>query len=285
MRDGIILAAGFGTRLHPITRVIPKAVLPIMGKPMILHIMDRMHGFGIERFYINVHYLKDKVMEVVNDSSYHECIEFQVEKELLLTGGGLKGLLKRIETENALVHNVDIIEEFDYGSLWERHLSDDNDITWVLSSVSGNVLIGGRKIVGFGDGGLTFTGVGIYSKRIVNLMPSGKFHLIPWISDMLFKKKIRIGYVIDNNFWVDAGTPYGIFKAYVNGMVKRRENIIVKGYVAPDIQLSGFVYIGEKVNIKGKGLVEDTVIIGKSVLYGNLLVRRSVIYDNHTVAF
>lgn len=285
MLEGIILAAGYGTRLLPITKLIPKPIVPLCDRPLILYVMERMHKYGIKKFFVNVHYKKDMVIKTIKRSLFKDITEFQIEDEILLTGGGLCGLLSMTYGENALVHNVDIVEEFDYDRLRVVHEEEKNDITWVLTKQRGNVLVDDKNIIGFGKDGLTFTGVGIYRKNVVYLMPEGRFSLIPWVLNMINEKKIKIGYVVENHFWVDAGTPDGLFRACVNMLDKEGKNIVINGRVEGDIGFYGHVYIGEDVKIKGSGIVKDAIILGKSSLNGNIDIKRRIIYDDLCLAF
>lgn len=286
MHEAVILSAGFGKRLLPITQRIPKAIFPILEKPLIVHVMDRLGHIGITRFFINVHYLKEKIINLIESTSYKNSVQFQIENELLLTGGGLKGLLERVTSENVLVHNVDIVEEFNYRKLLAEHVEKGNDITWILSPTSGNVLTEKDMIIGFGDGGITFTGVGIYRKDINRLMPEGKFLLVPWIEEMLKIKKIKLGFVIDSNYWVDVGTPLGIFRAYIRELKKMGKNILIESHkIDFSGTFSGLVYIGKKVKISGNGHIKDAVILGNSFFAGRVIVRRNIIYDNLKATF
>ncbi len=285
MREGIILAAGYGTRLRPITNILPKALLPFFEQPLIFHIMNKMYNNGMKRFYINVHYLKDEIIKAIQASEYSQRVIFQVEEELLLTGGGLKNLLCKVKSINALVHNVDIIEEFDYETLWRHHLDKGYDITWVLSDSPGSVIVDEDEIVGFGERGFTFTGVGIYGTHIVNYMPSGKFHLIPWLAYAVSEGKIRMGFVMEKGFWADTGTAHGLFRAYTHYMDGMKKKIISHGEIRGEVRLNGYVYIGKGVRIEGYGYIENSLILGKTALQGKIGLTRKIMYANRELAF
>lgn len=285
MLDGVILAAGYGTRLLPITKIIPKPLVPICDEPIILHVMQRMWNFGIRRFFINVHYRKDKIIDAIKSSKFRENTNFQIEDELLLTGGGLRGLLCKVYTDNAIVHNVDIIEEFDYERLIAVHKAQNNDITWVLTKHKGNVILEKDRIIGFSENGLTFTGVGIYKRDIIKYMPDDKFSLIPWIKNMLREKKLKMGYIIEKGFWQDVGTPHGIFKACSHILDNEGKKVDIKGDVVGSILFSGHVFIGKGVKIKGNGFIKDAVILGTTLLEGNIEIEKKIIYNGVFASF
>ena len=282
MREAIILAAGFGMRLRPITDLIPKAVFPVLEKPLIVWQIERLKERGFKRFYINTHYLAEKVVEAVKDYGEGDNVIFQQENPILLTGGGLRGLLEKVENEHVLVHNVDIIEDFNLEELYRVHELKDNDITWELGEGKGTVKVNKNRVVDIGDSGIVFTGVGVYKKEIVSLMPSCRFHLIPWIKEHIGKGSLKVGYVLTDKFWVDMGTPSGVFLAYKH--LLRNESLIL-GNVAGKVRFKGFVYIGKNVKIRGTGVIEDTIVLGKSVINGTFNIKRSIIYEDRKVTF
>ncbi len=279
MTEAIILAAGFGTRLRPITELIPKATFPLVEKPMIIRLMENLEKKGFKRFYVNLHYLSEKVERAIKDYGFWDKVYFQHEDPLLLTGGGLKGLLRNVNGERALVHNVDILDEFDYSHALKTHKFLNNDITWILSPERGNVIIDDKegKIVKIGEGGLSFTGIGIYEKHIVNLMPEGKFHLVPWLMQTIKSRSLKVGYVINKDFWVDMGTPRGIFNAYRHLAGGKS---LIFGRVDGQVELKGYVYIGKDVEIHGKGLIEDSILIRGSIKQDGFKIERSILYGD-----
>ncbi len=282
MREAIILAAGFGTRLRPITYIIPKAIFPVLQKPLLVWQIERLKKMGYRRFYVNLHYLSDKVVKTVKRHGLMDYVVFQYEDPILLTGGGLKGLLYKAEEEDILVHNVDILEEFEFGELFRVHREMNNDITWGLIKKKGNVRVDNGKIVDISENGFMFTGIGVYKKSIVSLMPDGRFSLVPWMLGCIKSGRLKVGYVFFNGFWVDMGTPYGIFSAY-KYLLKNKS--VIMGHISDSVQLSGFVYIGEGVRVVGTGIVEDAIILGNTYVEGRIEIRRSVIYDNKVATF
>lgn len=112
-----ILAAGLGTRLHPLTDHCPKALVPYQGKPLLVHLLERMQGFGIRRFVLNLHHFADLLQAYASDYAREHGIriDFSDERSLLLdTGGALTHALPFFDREERiLVHNVDIFSDLD----------------------------------------------------------------------------------------------------------------------------------------------------------------------------
>jgi N-acetyl-alpha-D-muramate 1-phosphate uridylyltransferase len=119
---GMILAAGFGTRLAPLTDALPKALVPVAGRPMIDHAIDALIAAGCARIVVNCHHHQERMHEHFASASYGAEIVLSDEGEILGTGGGIlhaRGLLEG--DEPFLVHNADIVSDFDLRELLMRH--------------------------------------------------------------------------------------------------------------------------------------------------------------------
>jgi MurNAc alpha-1-phosphate uridylyltransferase len=104
----MVLAAGFGTRLKPLTDRTPKPLIPVAGKPMIEHALDRLRTYGIREVIINVSHLKDQLIHYAS-SIRNPVIRISEEAEPLETGGGLKHALPLLGSEPFFTINSDII--------------------------------------------------------------------------------------------------------------------------------------------------------------------------------
>jgi NDP-sugar pyrophosphorylase family protein len=116
----MIFAAGLGTRLKPLTDTMPKALVPVAGKPLLEHTLEKLKGSGIRDVVINVHHFADMIEEWVSQHPMGMNIWFSDERqELLETGGGIKHAahLLKDATEGFLIHNVDILSNADLRAL------------------------------------------------------------------------------------------------------------------------------------------------------------------------
>lgn len=120
----MILAAGRGTRLKPLTDRNPKALAPVNGTPLLELTIRRLMAFGINEFVINVHHFADDIVRFLEQqNNFGAHIEISREEELLNTGGALKHAMHFFPANKpALVHNVDIITLLDYRRLYAQHL-------------------------------------------------------------------------------------------------------------------------------------------------------------------
>ena len=108
----MIFAAGLGTRLKPLTDTMPKALVPVAGKPLLQHTLEKLRSAGIRDVVINVHHFADMIEEWVRQHPMDMTIRFSDERsQLLETGGGVKHAvpLLRDDTDGFLIHNVDIL--------------------------------------------------------------------------------------------------------------------------------------------------------------------------------
>lgn len=116
----MIFAAGLGTRLKPITDTMPKALVPVCGRPLLYHAIMRLKDAGYDDIVVNVHHFADKIREYLSSNDFGVKISISDETECLLeTGGGIKHARPLLEDspEPFLVHNVDIVSNVDIPSL------------------------------------------------------------------------------------------------------------------------------------------------------------------------
>ena len=110
----MIFAAGLGTRLKPITDTLPKALVPVAGRPLIEHVCRKLKGAGIADAVVNVHHFADKVQEWAEEQ---QIMSLQISDErasLLETGGAVLHARKYLENcGRFLIHNVDILSDLD----------------------------------------------------------------------------------------------------------------------------------------------------------------------------
>lgn len=132
----MIFAAGLGTRLKPLTDSIPKALVPIAGKPLLEHVILKLKSAGIDHILINVHHFPDQIIQFVDKkNSFGIHIEISDERDLLLdTGGGIKKANSFFDTDEPfLVHNVDILSNIDISELIQQHRRTNPMATLVVS--------------------------------------------------------------------------------------------------------------------------------------------------------
>ena len=117
----ILLAAGLGTRLRPITDTIPKCLVPINGKPLIDYWLEQLTKAGIEKFLINTHYLYEQVESHIEQSKFADVVDLVYEEELLLTGGTVIANKDFISAEPFMLVHADNLSICDYEDFISAH--------------------------------------------------------------------------------------------------------------------------------------------------------------------
>jgi len=189
----LIFAAGLGTRLKPITDNLPKALVPIAGKPLLEHVILKLKAAGFNEIIINVHHFPDQIIKFLKvNNNFGIRIEVSDERdELLDTGGGICKASWFFDDGNPfLVHNVDILSNVDLNVLYQQHLQTDSLATLVVSQretfryllfdkslrLNGwiNELTGETKPTGFAKSEsnlkLAFGGIQVLSPHVFDLM-------------------------------------------------------------------------------------------------------------------
>ena len=130
----MIFAAGLGTRLKPFTDHMPKALVPVAGKPMLEHVINKLKAVGVDEIVINVHHFAQQIIDFVKaNNNFGIIIHISDETEQLLdTGGGIKKAAPFFN-EPFLVHNADILSNVDLKAMYDYHLTSGNDATLLVS--------------------------------------------------------------------------------------------------------------------------------------------------------
>jgi NDP-sugar pyrophosphorylase family protein len=123
----MILAAGLGTRLKPLTDNIPKALIRVKNRPLIACVIDRLKQFGVTEIIINVHHFGEKIIEYIRqEKNFKIRIEVSIEPTLLDTGGGLKKAGWFFDDDKPFIlHNVDVLSDINLTRMIEHHRNND----------------------------------------------------------------------------------------------------------------------------------------------------------------
>ena len=133
MRQAMIFAAGLGTRLKPLTDTMPKALVPVDGRPLLDINIRRLMAQGYDRFVVNIHHFAQQIVDYVNEQDYAPQVHFSDESaQLLETGGGLKKAAPLFRDDQPiLIHNVDILDNVNYDWFARQHQTDEDAVLLV----------------------------------------------------------------------------------------------------------------------------------------------------------
>lgn len=212
----IIMAGGQGTRLRPLTNVLPKPLIPIGEQTMMEDIMDRFVECGCDHFYVSVNYKADTIIRYFNNLNkpqYH--IKYFQEDKPLGTAGSIHLLNGQINT-TFFVSNCDSILDEDYSEILNYHRNNHNEITVI--AVIKNMSVPYGTLETKEDGLLadikekpefTFkinTGFYILEPHLIQEIPVNTFYHITFLIEKLVKEGRRVGvYPVNEGSWIDVG--------------------------------------------------------------------------------
>ena len=184
----IVLSAGYGTRLWPLTEDRTKPALPILGKPLVGYVAEYLAGYGIDEIVVNLHHRPESVRRALGDGSRFGVKLHYVEEPVILgTSGALDNTREFFERETFLVVNGKIITDIDLNAAIETHRRMNAIATLVLlpnvrrerfsvvETEAGRIKGFGRMPVAEGPAPLMFTGIHIMEPRIFEYVPRGVF--------------------------------------------------------------------------------------------------------------
>lgn len=211
----VIMAGGKGTRLKPITNVIPKPLVPIGDKTILETIMDQFEEIGCTKFYMSVNYKADMMKYYLGQLEHKYDIEFFQEEKPLGTIGSVSLLKDKINTP-FFVSNCDSINEQDYRDVYDYHVQNHNDLTIVTMVKSFRIPYG---VIETGEDGLMVslsekpeltyqvnTGVYILNPSCIDEIPVNEFFHITHLMEKIKVRGGRVGcFPVSEHAWKDMG--------------------------------------------------------------------------------
>ena len=225
IKKAMVLAAGYGTRLKPLTERMPKPLVPVSGKPMIEYALDRLLAYGIEEVIVNVSHHKEQLMDYL---SKFKSLSFKISEEAapLETGGGLKQALPLVGIEPLFSINSDIIWFDENETALERLAQnwDGSKMDFLLLAQSKSKAVGHDKgedhlfvkrenTIDWNEQEAPYivAGIGIFHPRVLLAAPNGKFSVkILWHQALA---QNRLFCLPHNGQWLQTGTIDDIKKA------------------------------------------------------------------------
>lgn len=279
----MILAAGYGTRLRPITYTLPKPLVPVANRPLIAWAVDDYLRVGIDEIVVNVHHLPDSIIRYLTNA-YPRCrFHFSHEQEILGTGGALRRVRSLFETqEECFVVNGDTIQSPPYAKLSSSRRERGAVAALTLRHPPAHdrftpVFFEGGRITGFGSGTgepLMFAGSHCVGTRLFEHLPEKEvFGIVEEVYQPLASAGSLAG-VIDDGTWFDIGTPSRYLAA--------SRGLVAGSLLAPTARVSGACrdsVVGERSVVEGElvgSVVWDDCRIGRGVRLESCVVAHGV---------
>ena len=290
----MILGAGVGSRLDPLTRSLPKPAVPLVGKPVIGHICDLLHRHGVTEVVINVQYLADRLMEAVGDGSdYGVRITYAREEKLWGDAGGLKRVADFFAGEpQILVLGGDDLTDMDIGAVVRAHHEKGSTATIGVTPVDdprefgvavadeNGIISAFQEKPGAGEAlsNLANTGVYVFHPKVLDFIPEKTFYgLGKDVLPGLLAAGERLVAVPSDAYWKDVGNL---------AIYRQAQRDILSGKVAARLPVgatrTGDVVICADARIDGR--VEGVSVIGRgAVVEAGAVVRDSILWEGALV--
>lgn len=228
----LILAAGRGERMRPLTDSLPKPLLHVDGKSLLEHHLEKLKANGFKNIVINIDHFGSKITDLLGDGQQLGLnIKYSDERSTgaLETAGGIQQALPLLKSESFLVINGDVWSNFDFSKILSQPLrlgtivlvkNPDHNASGdfaVSPAINGSL---NAKAPIKNETTYTFSGIGYYKKVLFDELPKGKNKLAP----ILFKaaESEQLGALISNDEWFDIGTPQRLEE--INELLLKRKN-------------------------------------------------------------
>ena len=203
----MILAAGRGERMRPLTDHTPKPLLPAAGRPLIEHLIIALVAQGFPEIVVNTAHLAEQIERHLGDGArFGAQIAYSRETEALETGGGIRQALPLLGNQPFLVVNGDIATDFPFGQLkhppagWAHLVLVPNP----EHHPRGDFVLEGERVVDAGPERHTFSGIGVYHPDLLRNLAPGRFPLAPLLRAAMAKG--QVSGELYRGFWMDIGT-------------------------------------------------------------------------------
>ena len=300
----MLLAAGLGTRLRPLTYELPKPMVPILGRPVMEHILRLMVRHGFDDVVANLHYFPDLIRNRFGDGSdYGARLVYSYEPELMGTAGGVRNVRDHFGGETFLIISGDALTDVDLTALWQAHKQKGGIATLALKRVDdpsqlGVVIVNEEgRIQGFQEkpdpaealSNLGNCGIYVFEPEIFDYFPEPEF--VDWAMDVfprLLEEDVSFyGHEIQE-YWNDVGSleeyRQGNFDA-LEGKVRVDMPGTANGRRLPaDAEIEGPVFIGEGCEIAAGVRLTGPVVIGEGSTIGeNSALRDTIVWPRTAV--
>ena len=285
----MILAAGLGTRLRPLTTNRPKALIPVANKPIIGRTIDYLKGYGVEKLVVNAHHHYQQIIDYLNDGmAFGLMIDIRIEPEILGTGGGIKNTADFWDDEPFIVINSDILTNINLDHAYAYHCKSGSLATLVLHDCEpyNQIEVDSNKNITHisqknRKGRLAFTGIHIMDPEILSHIPDGQFsNIIDCYLKLIQSGRSIKAFISERHYWRDIGS--------VNSYVKANRDLLDDQpfLIGPECHRESSVKFMQWAIMGEKAHLEKNVEIKRSILWDNVRVREgSKIIDSIVTSF
>ena len=309
----MVLAAGYGKRLQPLTSTLAKAVVPFLNRPLLDYTLDWLSRCGFTEAIVNLHHRPESVRAHYRKEQFGIDVHFSVEESILGTAGGPRKVLERLGPR-VLIVNGDVATTISPDALWEHHSSSGALATMALHAGPAWREFPGIKIDK--DGGVThipgvgasesgagdaapgcFTGIHIVEREVLELVPENKFcGMVDPIYARLLEERLPLHGLVVSGSWYEIGTPERYVSCQLEALCREEFPLAFEGYqrIRPGGYVRGLVgplpasisppfMLGKQVKLEEASLISGVVVgsqahigRGASVLDSVLMKRAKI---------
>lgn len=283
---GFILAAGFGTRLRPITYTLPKPMVPLCNRPLIAWAVESFLAAGVRELIVNLHHLPEPLQEFLRaEYADRADFHFSIEDEILGTGGGIRRVRPQLESEEEFfLVNGDTIQFPPWNALRDARRAKNALAALTLRHPPEGdrftpVYFEDGLVTGFGNGTgepLMFSGSHVISTRIFDHIPDRDFSgIVEHAYQPAMANGEHLAGVVDDGLWFDIGKPQRYLSAS-NALL----DAMARGDIAP---AEGSRVTGDSLmHTSASGHPTHSTVGARSSVEGD--VRESIIWDDCRIA-
>jgi mannose-1-phosphate guanylyltransferase len=304
----MILAGGLSTRLYPLTKNVPKPLVPVAGVPNVVHVIRYLRAYGFDEIAINLHYLPDAIVTVLGDGSqFGVALHYSHEPVLLGSAGAVKKMQSFFDVDTFVVAGCDDLTDLPLDRMLEFHREREAAASIGLVRCDevdqyGVVEIDDRgKIVGFQEkpakgterSKLANTGIYVFSRAVFEWIPAGEFYDF---GKQVFPALQRageafFGFEAHGSYWADIGTPSEYRRAsydLVRGTFAipgvRGSGIDPSAELGEGVRTDGPLWVGARARIgDGVTIVGPSVVGNDAVVEPNANLDRTIVWDGATI--
>lgn len=304
----MILAGGLSTRLYPLTKQVPKPLVPVAGVPNAVHLIRYLRAYGYDEIAINVHYLSDAIVEALGDGSrFGVRLTYSYEPELLGSAGGVKKVQSFFAGEPFVVVGCDDLTDLPLDRLTAFHRERNAVATIGLVECEevdqyGVVVLDERgKIVGFQEkprkgterSKLANTGIYAFSPEIFDRIPPDEFydfgkHVFPALQSA---GEPFYGFDARGAYWADIGTPgeyrrasYDVVRGVFSIPGTRAHGIDPSAVLGEGVRTEGALWVGARARIgDGVSIVGPSIVGDGVTIEPNARIERTILWAGATV--
>jgi NDP-sugar pyrophosphorylase family protein len=305
--DALILSAGEGTRLRPLTYTKPKPLLPILNLTLLEWTLEYLRRFSIDRVILNTHHLADRIEDYVQTQKAYRSFEIETrfEPQILNTGGGLVNVRDFFRSDPFMMISGDILTDIDLKKAVDFHRNHNDPVTLVLHDYpefnqikvdSDGRILKLRK----GDvQGLDFANIHILDQAVFSFLPStGNFDIIPAYQQMIDEGITIRAYVSQGHHWWNIGTPKTYLKVHEELLTTPSLTLLSplffsspplskgglggilihpEAFIEPGVKFSGWACIGKGCLLKNGCHLQNSVIWEDVIVESGVSVIDSIV--------